>query len=135
MAEGTERNVDEPWPDRSQFLRRQAAVGQGAGTISLREHICLAYQPVQDIDIARRAQIELCRKLTMPGIPFLVPQVGQMCAGDLHDVGTMFGERAGTSRSSEDARKVEDADAREWAIAGWRRLGSAVADAHDLHER
>ena len=58
-----------------------------------------------------------------------------MCAGDLHDVSTVFGERAGTSRSSEDAGKVEDADAREWPITGWQRLGGAVADAHDLHQR
>src|SRR5262249_47244251 len=40
-----------------------------------------------------------------------------------------------TSRSGEDAGKVEDADAREWPITGWQRLGGAVADAYDLHER
>src|SRR6266436_7057299 len=57
-----------------------------------------------------------------------------MWSGDLHDVSTVLGERAGTSRSSEDAGKVEDADAREWPITGWQRLGGAVADAHDLHE-
>src|SRR5947209_15279247 len=57
-----------------------------------------------------------------------------MWAGDLHDVGTVLGERAGTSRSSKDASQVEDADAREWPITGWQRLGGAVADAHDLHE-
>jgi hypothetical protein len=58
-----------------------------------------------------------------------------MRAGDLHDVSTVFGERAGTNRSSEDAGKVKDTDAREWPITGWQRLGGAVADAHDLHER
>ncbi len=58
-----------------------------------------------------------------------------MRAGDLHDVGTVFGERAGTRRSGEDTGQVDDADAREWPIAGWQRLGGAVADAHDLHER
>jgi hypothetical protein len=61
--------------------------------------------------IGRRAQIEFGRKLTVPSIPFLVPKAGKMCAGDLHDVSTVFGERAGTSRSSEDAGKVQDADA------------------------
>src|SRR5262244_358869 len=40
-----------------------------------------------------------------------------------------------TSRSSQDASQVEDADARERPIAGWKRFGGAVADAHDLHER
>src|SRR5262249_38832626 len=38
MTEGTERNVDEPRPDRGQFLRRQAAVGQAARTIALELH-------------------------------------------------------------------------------------------------
>src|SRR5439155_11006834 len=40
-----------------------------------------------------------------------------------------------TSRSGKDARKVEDADTRERTIPRWKRLGGAVADAHDLHER
>ena len=71
----------------------------------------------------------------MPGVPFLVAEVGQMRGGDLHDVGAMLGERAGAGRSGEDARKVEHADARERPIAGWQRLGRAVADAHDLHQR
>src|SRR5262245_3784915 len=135
MTEGGERNVDEPRPDRSQLLRREAAVGQGARTISLREHICLAHQPTQDIDIGRHAQIEFGRKLAVPGIPFLIPKAGQMRAGDLQDVSAVLGERAGTRRSGEDAGKVEDADAREWPITGWQRLGGAVADAYDLHER
>ena len=135
MAEGTERDVDEPGSDRSQLLRRQAAVGQGAGTIALREDIGLAHQPAQDIDIARIAQIELGRKLAVPGVQFLVPEARQMRAGDLHHVGTMFGERAGTCRSGKDARQIENADARERPIAGWKRLGGAVADANDLHQR
>ena len=46
-----------------------------------------------------------------------------------------FGERARTRRSSKDARKVEDANSREWSIAGWQRLGGAIADAQDLHQR
>src|SRR5439155_4488802 len=135
MPEGTERNVDQSRPDRGQLLWRQAAVGQGARTISLREDICLAHQPAQDIDIARRAQIEVGRKLAVPGIQFLVPEARQMRAGDPQDVSTMFGERAGTGRSSEDAGKVEDADARERPIAGWKGFGVAVADTYDLHER
>src|SRR5207247_265333 len=63
MTEGTKRNIDEPRADRGQLLRRQGAVGQRAGTVPLREHVCLAYQPAQDIDIARRPQIELGREL------------------------------------------------------------------------
>src|SRR5206468_9568452 len=70
-----------------------------------------------------------------PSIQFLVPQAGQMCASDLHHVSAMFGECASTSRSGKDASKVEDADARERMITGWKRFGGAVADAHDLHER
>ena len=58
-----------------------------------------------------------------------------MRASDPQDVSAMFGERAGTRRSGKDAGKVEDADARERPIAGWKRFGVAVADAHDLHER
>src|SRR5262245_22903469 len=58
-----------------------------------------------------------------------------MCAGDFHHVSAMLGECASTSRSGKNARKVEDADARERPITGWKRFGGAVADAHDLHER
>src|SRR5204862_22940 len=83
--------------------------------------------PAQDIDIARRAQIEVGRKLPVPSIQFLVPEARQMRAGDPQDVSTMFGERAGTGRSSEDARQVEDADARERPIADWTRFGGAAA--------
>ena len=135
MAEGAERNIDQPRPDRRQLLRRQAADAQGAGTISLREHIRLAHQPAQHIDIARRAQIELRRQLAVPGIQFLVAQVGQMRGGDLHDVGAVLGQRARAGRAGEHARQVEHADARERPIAGRQRLGRAVADAHDLHQR
>src|SRR6266478_9293265 len=135
MTEGAERNVDEPRLDRSQLLWRQAAVGQGARTISLREDVCLAHQPAQDIDIAPSAQVEFGRKLAVPGIQFLVPKAGQMCASDLHHVSAMFGECASTSRSGKDASKVEDADARERPITRWKRFGGAVANAHDLHER
>src|SRR6516225_4678485 len=135
VTEGTERDVDEPRSDRSQLLWRQAAVGQSARTKSLREDICLAHQPAQDIDIAASAQVEFGRQLAVPGIQFLVPKAGQMCASDPQDVSAMFGERAGTSRSGQDASQVEDADARERPIAGWKRFGGAVADAHDLHER
>src|SRR5262245_54071844 len=108
MTEGGERNVDEAGPDRSQFLRREAAARQGARTIPLREDIGLAHQSAQDLDIAARAQIELRRKLAVPRIPFLVAEAGQMWAGDLQDVSAMFGERAGTSRSSEHSSQVED---------------------------
>src|SRR5258708_1893933 len=102
-TEGAKRNVDEPRPDRSQFLWRQAAIGQGARTISLREHVCLAHQPAQNIEIARSAQIEFGRKLAVPCIQFLVPKAGQMCASDLHHVSAMFGECASTGRSGKDA--------------------------------
>src|SRR4029450_518279 len=118
--------------DRSQLLRRQAAVGQGARTVSLREDICFAHQGAKDIGIAPSAQVEFGRQLAGPGIQFLVPKAGQMCASDPQDVSAMFGERAGTSRSSEDASQVEDADARERPIAGWQRCGSAVAEAQGL---
>src|SRR5262245_25447398 len=100
MTEGTERDEDEPRSNRSQLLWRQAAVGQGARTISLREDICLAHQPAQDIGIAPSAQVEFGRQLAVPGIQFLVPKAGQMCASDPQDVSAMFGERAGTSRST-----------------------------------
>src|SRR5215472_3857139 len=107
MTESAERDVDEPRSDRSQRLWRQAAVGQGARTISLREHICLAHQPAQGIDFAGSAQVEFGRKLAVPGIQFLVPKTGQMCASDPQDISAMFGERAGTSRSGQDASEVE----------------------------
>src|SRR5262249_40558088 len=111
VAEGTKRDVDKARSDRSQPLCRQAAVGQGARTISLREDICLAHQPAQNIDIARTAQIEFGRKLAVPSIQFLVPKARQMRASDLHHVSAMFGECASTRRSGKDASKVEDADA------------------------
>jgi len=58
-----------------------------------------------------------------------------MRASDPQNVSAMFGERAGTCRSGKDAGKVEDADARERPIADWKRLGVAVSDTYDLHER
>jgi len=88
----------------------------------LREDICLAHQPAQDIDIAPSAQVEFGRQLAVPGIQFLVPKAGQMCASDPQDVSAMFGERAGTSRSGQDASQVEDADARERPIASLAEL-------------
>src|SRR5207244_7082605 len=109
--------------------------GQRARPISSREDVRLAHQPAQDIDIARRAQIEVGRKLAVPRIQFLVPEARQMRASDPQNVSAMFGECAGTGRSSEDAGKVEDADARERPIAGCKWCGVAVADTYDLHER
>ena len=122
MTECTERDVDEPRSDRSQLLWRQAAIGQSARTISLREDICLAHQPAQDIGIAPSAQVEFSRQLAVPGIQFLVPKAGQMCTSDPQDVSAMFGQRAGTRRSGQDASQVEDADARERPIASLAEL-------------
>ena len=111
MAEGAERHIDQPGPQRGQLLRRQAAVGQSARTVSLREDVRLAHQPVQDVDVGRRAQIEMGRELAVPGVPFLVAEVGQMRGRDLQHVGAVLGEGAGAGRPGEHAREVEDANA------------------------
>src|SRR5262245_6259858 len=71
----------------------------------------------------------------MPGIPFLMAQVGEMRGGDLHDVGTMLGKRPRTRWSSEDTRQIEHADVREWSVARWQRLWVTSANANDLQQR
>ena len=82
----------------------------------MREDICLAHQPAQDIGIAPSAQVEFGRQLAVPGIEFLIPKAGQMGASDSQHVSAMFGERAATSRTGQDAGQVEHADARERPI-------------------
>src|SRR5229473_7804862 len=78
----------------------------------------------------------LARDRTLPGFAHPTGRSWlALCASDPQDVSAMFGERAGTSRSGQDASQVEDADARERPIAVWKRFGGAVADAHDFHER
>ena len=54
---------------------------------------------------------------------------------DLHHVGAMLGERAGASRTGKHAREIEHADARKRTVACRQRLGRAVADADDFHQR
>ena len=78
MAERAERHIDQPGPDRRQFLGRQAAPAQRARPIALREHIRLAHQPAQHIDVALLAQIEMRRQLAVSGVELLVAEVGQM---------------------------------------------------------
>src|SRR5262245_26230989 len=135
MTEGTERNVDKSGSNRRQFLWCQATVGQGAGPVALREDVRLAYQAAQNLEFTWPSQIKFDAQLAMPGIPFLMAQVGEMSGGDLHDVGTMLGERARTRRSSEDARQIEHADVREWSVASWQRLWVTIADTNDLQQR
>ena len=135
MAERAERHVDQPRPQCRQFLGRQPAHAERARAIALREHIRLAHQSAQDIDIALLAQIEMRRQLAVAGVEFLVAEIGQMRRGDLQHVRAVLGQRARAGRAGEHARQVEHADARERPIAGRQRLRRAVADPHDLHQR
>src|SRR5262245_61313009 len=70
----------------------------------------------------------------MPRIPFLIAEVGEMSGRDLHDVGTMLGERPRTRRSSKDARQIEYADVREGTVASGQRLWVTIANANDLQQ-
>ena len=58
-----------------------------------------------------------------------------MRGADLHHVGAVLGERAGAGRARQHARDVDHADAGKRAVAGRQRLGLALADPDDLHQR
>ena len=100
-----------------------------------RQDVRLAYQAPQNLKITWPSQIKFDAQLAMPGIPFLMAKVGEMRGGDLHDVGTMLGERPRTGRSSEDARQIEHADVRKWSVSSGQRLWVTIADANDLQQR
>ena len=110
-------------------------LAEGARPVALREHVGLADQPAQGLEILRLAQIKMGRELAVAGIVFLVADIRQVRRGDLQDVGAVLGEGAGTGRPGEDPRQVEHPHARQRPIAVGELFRRAVADLDDLHQR
>ena len=101
----------------------------------MREHVGLADQPAQGLEILRLAQIKMSGELAVAGIVFLVADIRQVRCGDLQDVSAVLGEGAGTGRPGEDPRQVEHPHARQRPVAVGKLLWRAVADFDDLQQR
>jgi len=135
MSERTERHVDQPWTLRDQIVRRQAAAAQGARTITLRKHVGLAHQAAQHLQVPLLAQVELCRQFSVPGVVFLVAEVGQMPRRDLHHIRAVLRQGARAGRPGQHPGQVKHADAGQRAVARRQRLGRAIADPDNFHQR
>src|SRR2546426_2148711 len=59
VTERAQRDDDDARPQFRERLGREPAVAEGAGTVALREHVALADQPAQRLDVSLLAQIEM----------------------------------------------------------------------------
>jgi hypothetical protein len=99
-------------PGRScQRLGREPALAEGPRPVALREHVGVANQPPQGLDVLRLAQIEMGGELAVAGVVLLAAEARQVRAGDLQHVGAVLGERARAGRPGDDARRSRHTDA------------------------
>ncbi len=84
-------------PGRSfrQLLGREAARAERAGPVALGEHIGVAGETFERLEMFWIAQIQLRRQFAVAGVELLVAEVRQMRAGDLEHIGAVLGECAG----------------------------------------
>src|SRR4249920_1139087 len=104
MAEGGQRDEDDARPQVRERLGREPTRAEGARPVALREHVDLADQPAQGLDVPRLAQIQMGGELAVASIVFLVANIWQVRRGYLQDVGAVLSEGAGTGRPGEDPR-------------------------------
>ena len=77
----------------------------------MREHVGLAHQAMQGLDVLRLAQIETRRQLAVAGVVFLIAEIGRCAPVIFKHVGAVLGEGAGAGRAGQHAGQVEHADA------------------------
>ena len=135
MAERAQRDEHDAGPHVRQRLGREAASAERARPIPLREHVGIADEPTERLDVLRLAQIQMGGELAVTRVVFLVAEIRQVRGADLQDVGAVLRERASTRRAGEDARQIEYSDARQGPIAVGELFGRAAADLDDLHQR
>src|SRR5439155_1686927 len=82
------------WPQLGERRRREPALAEGARPVALREHVGLADQPAQGLQLPRLAEVEVGGELAVAGIQLLVLDDRQMRGRDLQDVGAVLGEGA-----------------------------------------
>src|SRR5207249_6560016 len=102
VAEGAQRDEDDAGPQLRERLGREPALAERARPVALREHVGLAHQSAQRLEILRLAQVEMGRELAVAGVVLLVTDVRQMLRSDLQDVGAVLGQGAGARRPGED---------------------------------
>ena len=81
--------------------------------------LSIPFWSAEEIEAAIRpalAQIEMRRQFAVPGVEFLVADIGQMRPGDLQDIGAVLGQCAGAGRTGQHARQIEHADPGKRAI-------------------
>ena len=134
MTESAQRDIDEPRPQPRELLRGETAIAQRPRPIPLREHVGLAHQPAQGLEIIGLPQIEPRRQFAVAGIVFLIVARRDVRRGDLQNVGAVLGERTGACRTGQHAGQVEDADARQGPVALRQFLHRSLANLEDLHQ-
>jgi len=133
VTEGTERDVDEPRSDRNQLLWRPAALAKCPDDILARRHLPCAPARAGYRHCPKRAgrvRPTACRA----GIQFLVPRLGR-CAPVILKTSAPCSASVRAQVGPARRESGRGRGCRERPIAGWKWYGSAVADAHDLHER
>ena len=135
MRVGAERHVDDAGSHACDILRAEAERRDGAGTVALHEYICIAQERGQRFAPAGLTQIDGCRQFPPSGVDDERLHRWQVRRRDQQHIGAVRGERATAHRPGDDAREVEDVNARERALGRGQGLDRRVADLIDAKER
>jgi len=136
-----DRYYDDAGTHLRQFFRSEAAAGESARTVSLREYVRIASQRAQSLDVCLAFEIEKARTLAGIGIDDEGLDGRELGTSHVQHFGAVLGESPRAGRSGEHAREIENAHARKWAsamLAGARsgeRLWLCVAEAKNLDYR
>src|SRR5262249_26773855 len=65
VAERAQRDEDDPGPELGELLGRESAGPESPGPVALREHVGLADEPPQRVDVPRLAQVEVRGELAV----------------------------------------------------------------------
>jgi hypothetical protein len=83
LAEGAQRDIDEARAHRRERFGRQPTIAERSRPIALAEHVALAHQALQRVEVLRLTQIELRRQFAIAGIVFLFIACSDVRRSDL----------------------------------------------------
>ena len=135
MAVRRERHNDKAGAFRDKRVFGEAPRGETTGAIALHKNIGVADECVQGLFVGRGVEIERGRTFAATGVDHQLTNRRQPRAADVEHIGTMGGERASGHWPSDNARQIEDADARERTRGERQGFAGRVADAGHFQER
>ena len=105
------RDHDDTGPHLRHFLRRETAPRERTGTISLREHVRIADQRAQAVDVRLAIEIEVARTLAGVGVDDERLDRRQLGTSHVQHLGAVLRQSARAGRSREHAREIQNAHA------------------------